>query len=144
MSTNPNPRRRGSAKSQRQILESIVLCSASLAMPSALLGQVASVAFEDSVAVYGPDIYPAVTRIRYCEPYRVLVAYINGTDMLFVDELELAENQSTFQILRGVSVIEFNAYEQSAEIRRVTCAVRDGKTLQVTGLAHSLDRKSVV
>ena len=66
-----------------------------------------------------------------------MVAYINGTDMLFIDELELTNNQSTFQILRGVSVREFNFYEQSAQIRRVTCRVSNGETLEVSGLAHS-------
>lgn len=75
--------------------------------------------------------------MRYCEPYRVLVAYINGTDMLFIDELAPANNQSTLQVLRGMSVREFNVYEQSAEILRISCRIGSDDTLQVTGLAHS-------
>jgi hypothetical protein len=110
---------------------------ASLALPSVVFGQVASVAFRDSYAVYGPDIYPAVTQVQYCKPYRVLVAYLNGTDMLFIDELGLSKNESTFQISRGVSIREFNFYEQSAEIQRITCRIANGEALQVSGRAHS-------
>jgi hypothetical protein len=118
-------------------VQSLQLGIACLALPGAVLGQAASVAFRDSYAVYGPDIYPAVTQVQYCAPYRILVAYINGTDMLFIDELEPSKSQSTLQVVRGVSIREFNFYEASAEIQGVTCRIADGEALRVSGAAHS-------
>jgi hypothetical protein len=36
--------------------------------------QPSGVAFEDSVAVYGPGIFPALTQLHACGDFRVLVA----------------------------------------------------------------------
>src|SRR5262245_14631740 len=60
---------------------------ASVCCSSLAVAQTARVAFEDSVAVYGPEIFPALTQLRLCGNFRVLVAYVNGTDLLFVDEV---------------------------------------------------------
>ena len=123
---------------KRRLLFWIALpCVATLVPVNFVFGQSASVAFEDSYAVYGPNIFPAVTGMRYCEPYRVLIAYINGTDMLFVDRLELANNQSTLRVTRGVSIREFNFYEQSAEILSISCLIDRDELLRVSGRAHS-------
>ena len=115
-------------------LREIIAC---VLAPSALFGQVASVAFDESLAVYGPGIFPAVTRLQICEPYRVLVAYLNGTDMLFVDEMVRSRNQSTYEVSNGISVREFNYYEASAEIEKVSCRIDGEGSLEVFGQAHS-------
>jgi hypothetical protein len=106
---------------------------ASLSLSGYAISQTARVTFDESVAVYGPEIFPALRRIQFCGDFRVLVAYINGTDLLFVDEVILAEGDSTFSVVGSYSFVEFNAYETSRFVTDVSCRHRDAETLEITG-----------
>lgn len=104
-----------------------------LAVPALAVGQTAVVEFENSVAVYGPGIFPAITQVRQCGNFRVLVAYVNGTDLLFVDEIAPAENDSTLRVTRNFGFVEFNQYEASRSIRTIACKEPAPGSLQITG-----------
>jgi hypothetical protein len=93
--------------------------------------------FEDSVAVYGPWLFPTVKALARCGEYRVLVAYVAGTDMLFLDRLQLTQDNSMFEATDGLSFSEFNAYEASNDIGRVSCRLRGPETLEISGTAES-------
>ena len=113
-----------------------------LSLSGKAISQTASVRFDESVAVYGPEIFPAVRRIRLCGDFRILVAYINGTDLLFVDEVTLAEGDSTFSVVRSYSFVEFNAYEASRLVTEVSCQQRDAETLEITGSGNDGHRNA--
>ena len=81
----------------------------------------ASVEMDESVAVYGPGIFPAITRMEICGSFRVMIVYWAGTDMLFVDETQPSEDQSTAAGKRGFSIREFNYYEDSNSIVELSC-----------------------
>jgi len=104
---------------------------------SAVRAQPASVEMDEALAKYGPGIFPAVTRMEVCGRFRVLVVHWAGTDMLFVDEVEPALNESTLAVKRGFSIREFNSYEQSTTIRELSCDLQSSRSLRVAGKAHS-------
>lgn len=97
----------------------------------------ANIAFEEAVAVYSPGLFPAIIKIARCGDYRILVVYGNGTDMLFMDKLAPARNESTLAAEDGISFREFNAYEQSSQIEDVSCKLISPARLRITGKAHS-------
>ena len=97
----------------------------------------ARIGFEEAVAVYGPGLYPAITKLARCGDYRVFVVYGNGTDMLFMDRLVPVQNESTFAAEDGMSFSEFNSYEQSIQIKEVSCQLLGLARLRITGRAHS-------
>jgi hypothetical protein len=98
---------------------------ASVCCSGVVVAQTARVAFEESRAVYGPEIFPALTHVHLCGDFRVLVAYVNGTDLLFIDEVEPADAGSTYRVVRSFGLIEFNHYEASRSITDVACQKRD-------------------
>jgi hypothetical protein len=99
--------------------------------------QTASVAFEESVAVYGPEIFPALTQLHLCGNFRVLVAYVNGTDLLFVDEVAPIEGGSTKRVVRSFGFVEFNHYEASSSITDLACQKRSAESLEIIGSGHN-------
>jgi len=109
------------------------LLVASLAVSVPAVSQTARVGFNESVAVYGPEIFPGLTHLHQCGEFRALVAYVNGTDMLFVDEVAPADGDSTLRVVKSFSFVEFNHYEASRSISEVSCLRRDALTLEVTG-----------
>jgi hypothetical protein len=111
-------------------LLALVCCS------SSLLAQPARVAFEESVAVYGREIFPALTQLHLCGDFRLLVAYVNGTDLLFVDEVAPIEDGSTTRVTKSFGFIEFNHYEASRSIKSVACRNHDAGSLEITGSGH--------
>ena len=102
-----------------------------LSIPTA--AQTARVGFEESIAVYGPEIFPALTLVRLCGDFRLLVAYVNGTDLLFVDKLIPAAGGSTYRVEKSFGFGEFNHYEASRDISAVTCEKRDSGFLEIMG-----------
>lgn len=109
---------------------------ASVCCSTSVVAQTASVEFEESRAVYGPGIFPALTHVRLCGDFRVLVAYVNGTALLFVDEVGLAEGASTYRVTKSFGFIEFNHYEASRSIMDIACQKRDGESLEITGTGN--------
>ena len=97
----------------------------------------ARVSFEESIAVYSPGIFPAITKLVRCGDYRVLVVYANGTDLLFMDRLVTTQNESTYATEDGMSFSEFNHYEESIEINEVSCRLVEPQKVRITGRAHS-------
>ena len=121
---------------------SVVLLVGGLLTVSGLLAREdAHIGFEEAVAVYGPGLYPAITKLIRCGDYRVFVVYGNGTDMLFMDRLVPVRNESTFAAADGTSFREFNSYEQSSQIEDVSCQLLGPARLQITGQAHSFHTK---
>jgi hypothetical protein len=108
-----------------------------LTASSLLAREEARIGFEEAVAVYGPGLYPAITKLARCEDYRVFVVHGNGTDMLFMDRLVPVQNESTFAAEDGMSFSEFNSYEESIQIKDVSCQLLGPARLQITGQAHS-------
>ena len=106
-------------------------CSTSLA-----IAQTSRVAFDESVAVYSAEIFAALTQLRQCGDFRVLVAYVNGTDLLFVDEIVAAEGGSTYRVARSFGFVEFNHYEASRFISNVSCEHREADVLEIKGSGH--------
>ena len=106
-------------------------------LPTTGRAQIATAELDDGRAVYGPGIFPAITRIQTCENYGVLVAYLHGTDMVFVDEVRPALNGSTLEAVRGFSFLELNAYHASASIERVECELEAPESLNVSGFGYS-------
>lgn len=109
---------------------------ASICCSGLAAAQTPEVAFEDSVAVYGPGIFPALTQLRACGNFRVLVAYVNGTDLLFVDEVEPTAGGSTNRVTKSFGFVEFNHYEASSSIAEVACQLRDAESLEIVGRGH--------
>lgn len=109
---------------------------ASLCCSVSAAGQTASVEFRESVAVYGPEIFPALTRLQRCGNFRVLVAYVNGTDLLFVDEVVPIEGGSTNRVARSFGFVEFNYYEASRSIEQLACREQDAESLEISGSGH--------
>ena len=109
---------------------------ASVCYSGLLVAQPARVAFEESVAVYGPEIFPALTQLHLCGNFRVLVAYVNGTDLLFVDEVVPIEDGSTNRVAKNFGFIEFNHYEASSSITDVACQKHDTESLEISGSGH--------
>ena len=119
------------------MLSAVRLCFfASVCCSGLVVAQTARVAFEESRAVYGPEIFPALTLVRRCGDFRVLVAYVNGTDLLFVDEVVPAESGSTYRVAKSFGFIEFNHYEASRSIADVACRKRDAESLEISGRGH--------
>ena len=119
-------------------MASFVLFAGGLLTTSGLLArEEAHIGFEEAVAVYGPGLYPAITKLVRCGDYRVFVVYANGTDMLFMDRLVPVQNESTFAAEGGMSFSEFNSYEESSQIEDVSCQLLEPARLQITGQAHS-------
>ena len=112
------------------VMASAVCCS------GLVVAQTARVAFEESVAVYGPEIFPALTQLHLCGNLRVLVAYVNGTDLLFVDEVAPIEGGSTNRVAKSFGFIEFNHYEASRSITDLACQKRDAESLEISGSGH--------
>lgn len=102
-------------------------------MSGLAISQTARVGFDESVAIYGPEIFPALAKLQLCGDFRVLVAYINGTELLFVDEVAPAERGSTLRVVRSFGFSEFNHYEASRSISEVSCQRRDATTLEISG-----------
>jgi hypothetical protein len=109
---------------------------ASVCCSGLVAAQTARVAFEESVAVYGPEIFPALTRLRLCGNFRVLVAYVNGTDLLFVDEVAPIEGGSTNRVAKSFGFVEFNHYEASNSITDIACQKRGAESLEISGRGH--------
>jgi hypothetical protein len=109
---------------------------ASVCCSGLVVAQTARVAFEESRAVYGPEIFPALTHVHLCGDFRVLVAYVNGTDLLFIDEVVPAEGGSTHRVAKSFGFIEFNHYEASRSITDVACQKRDAESLEISGSGH--------
>ena len=95
----------------------------------------AAVEFDEAVAVYGPGIFPAITQLVRCGDYRVLVVYAAGTDLLFLDKLVPADNESTLAATDGLSFEELNYYEASNQIESVSCKEAGPRELRITGSA---------
>ena len=114
-------------------LRASLLLPVLLAPTVAANAQAASVAFEDSIAVYGPEVFPALTLVRQCDDFRVLVAYVNGTDLLFVDQLVPAEGGSTYRAGTSFGFVEFNHYEASRSVNDIACAFQDTGRLRISG-----------
>jgi hypothetical protein len=114
----------------RAYLLALVCCS------GLAVAQTARVAFEESVAVYGPEIFPALTQLHLCGNFRVLVAYVNGTDLLFVDEVAPIEDGSTNRVAKSFGFIEFNHYEASSSIANLACQKLDAESLEISGSGH--------
>jgi hypothetical protein len=66
----------------------------------------------------------------------VLVAYVNGTDLLFVDEVVPIEGGSTTRVAKSFGFVEFNHYEASSSIKELTCRTRDAESLEISGNGH--------
>jgi uncharacterized protein (TIGR02246 family) len=109
---------------------------ASIGCTGAAIAQTGSVEFEESVAVYGPGIFPALTQLRLCGDFRVLVAYVNGTDLLFVDEVTPIEGGSTNRVAKSFGFVEFNHYEASTSITGLACREGSAESLEITGTGH--------
>jgi hypothetical protein len=112
---------------------SAVCCLLVALTPVASAREEASIAFDEAVAVYGPGIFPAITKLVTCGDYRVFVVYGNGTDMLFADKIVPASNESTYAAEDGISFAEFNFYEQSVSIRKVSCKLLGPTKYRVVG-----------
>lgn len=97
----------------------------------------ASISFHEAIAEYGPGLFPAMTQLARCGDFRVFVVYGNGTDMLFMDRLVPAANESTFAAVDGMSFAEFNTYEESRTVETLTCKLLEAGKLQIAGQAHS-------
>jgi hypothetical protein len=106
-----------------------------LVAPASFADEEARVDFEEAVAVYGPGIFPAITQLVRCGDYRVLIVYAAGTDLLFMDRLVLANNESTMAATDGLSFAELNYYEASNQIETVSCAEPARGELRITGRA---------
>src|SRR5687768_12533878 len=78
-----------------KVVAVLALSVLSMTAPPALAGQQASVEMEEALAKYGPGVFPAVTRMEVCGFFRVMVVYWAGTDMLFVDEIQPSQGEST-------------------------------------------------
>src|ERR1044071_1618534 len=89
--------------------------------------------FAEAVAADGPGVFPAITQLVRCGDYRVLVVYAAGTDLLFLDKLVLANNESTMAATDGLSFAELNQYEASNQIESVSCAESGRGELRITG-----------
>jgi len=111
----------------------ILMLPALLAPTVVANAQAASVGFKESIAVYGPEIFPALTLVRQCGDFRVLVAYVNGTDLLFVDELVPAAGGSTYRADRSFGFVEFNHYEASRIVNDVACDSQPVGRLRISG-----------
>ncbi|HEX5045551.1 MAG TPA: hypothetical protein VFX89_00390 [Gammaproteobacteria bacterium] len=112
-----------------------VSACAVLGASAVLADDKAAVEFEEAVAVYGPGIFPAITRLVRCGDYRVLVVYAAGTDLLFLDKLVPADNESTLAATDGLSFAELNYYEASNRIERVSCEKSGPRELRIAGSA---------
>lgn len=112
------------------------LMSVALVFPAAPCtpSEPAAVEMDEAFAVYGPGIFPAITRMEVCGAFRAMVVYWAGTDMLFVDEVAPALNESTMAVRRGLSIREFNHYEDSNTIKSLSCRISRGN-LRVSGKA---------
>ncbi len=116
----------------------VMLVSAAflVAAPPIQSSESASVAMDEAIAVYGPGIFPAITRMEICDNFRVMIVYWAGTDMLFVDETSPSEGQSTMAVKRGFSISQFNYYEDSNSIKELSCK-KSKAVLRITGKATS-------
>jgi hypothetical protein len=116
----------------------LTLAAGAVLASSSFADEIASFQFDDeAIAVYGPGIYPAITQVARCGDYRVLVAYGNGTDMLFLDKVVRVDNESTFAATDGFSFKDFNSYEDSNEIESVSCEETAPGRLRIVGRAYS-------
>jgi hypothetical protein len=119
----------------RQVV--LALSVLSITAPPALAGQPASVEMEEAFAKYGPGVFSAVTRMEVCGFFRVMVVYWAGTDMLFVDEIQPSQGESTMSVKRGFSIREFNYYEDSNSITELSCRTPSFAILRITGKVES-------
>lgn len=120
-----------------KFVASLVLLGAVVPASAVLAREEARIEFEEAVAVYGPGLYPAITKLARCGDYRVFVVYGNGTDMLFMDRLVPVQNESTYAAEDGMSFSEFNTYEDSTQIEAVACHLLAPTKVKITGRAHS-------
>ena len=106
-------------------------------LPALASAQIGSVELNEGLAVYGSGIYPAITKVSVCGEYRVLVAYLHGTDMLFLDRISPVLNGSTYQASEGYSFKEFNFYHASFFIENIKCTIEFDGSLKIYGEASS-------
>ena len=77
-----------------------------------------------------------------CGDFRVFVAYLDGTDMLFLDRLVISGAGAAYEAQDGARFGEFDSHDVDYSINHVHCKIVKSTFVQIDGTAEDPENQS--
>ena len=91
---------------------------------------------------YSLSLFSTVTLLSRCGDFRVFVAYLDCTDMLFLDRLVPNGAGSAYEARDGAKFKEFDFHDADYSIHRVSCKIVKTTFVRIDGIAEDSEDQS--